>query len=142
MLAKQNDLTRKKYPYQDVSQKNVPQQQQDYNNTLNEAKTLSNAITAKQDPRTNPTSLLPRDADATEWGIAYPKGKGSLELKNLLAAGTHLGVNTQGSSLKNANQQLRSEPPNPIIPVSIFNNSTITPNIFRKPLEIGECAPI
>ena len=61
------------------------------------------------------------------------------EMKNMLEAGHLYGVNTQGSSLKNSNQQIRSEPPNPVLPVSIWNNSTVTPDIYRKPLEIGEC---
>lgn len=139
-LQKDNEPHRVKYPFQDVSQKLPSQQYYDYQATVDEAENLAKKITSKQ--KTDPTSLLPHDVDAAQWGLAYPKGEGSLELKNLLQAGTHLGVNTQGSSLKNANLQLRSEPPNPIYPVSIFNNSTITPNMFRKPLEIGEIEPI
>jgi len=48
-----------------------------------------------------------------------------------------IGVNTVGQSLRNANYQLRSEPPNPQIPVSIFNQSTIAPDTNRRPLEIN-----
>ena len=83
--------------------------------------------------------LLPIEKESREWARANPQGVGSLELRNMLEAGYHYGVNTTGSSLKNANLQIRSEPPNPVLPVSIFNNSSITPDIYRKELEIGEC---
>lgn len=83
--------------------------------------------------------LLPVEKESQEWARANPQGVGSLELRNMLEAGYHYGVNTTGSSLKNANLQIRSEPPNPVLPVSIFNNSSITPDIYRKELEIGEC---
>ena len=67
-----------------------------------------------------------------EWSKVNPKGKGSLEFKNFLEAGYHLGVNTQTNSLRNANLQFRSEPINPQVPVSIWDNK----NKNRKPLEI------
>lgn len=138
-ISRQNDLVKDKYPYQDVSQQNVAQQQTDYSQTLIKPQQL-----VKNYKQMYPDDLLPIQTsihkEADIWSRANPKGSGSLELKNMLAAGQHLGVNTQGSSLKNANQQLRSEPPNPIVPVSIFYNSTITPDVFRKELEIGECA--
>ena len=64
-------------------------------------------------------------------------GTGSLKGKNFLSAGALIGVNTVGQSMRNANLQLRSEPPNPQVPVSIFNVSTIEPDINRRPLEIS-----
>ena len=42
-----------------------------------------------------------------------------------------------GGALRNANQQIRSEPPNPRGAVSIFNTSTIEPDQMRPPFEIG-----
>lgn len=137
-LEKASNLTKMKYPYQDVSTDSVEKSQQDY------AKTLIKPQQLVQKYRANmyPDDLLPQpDKEATDWERANPKGKGSLQLKNMLSAGQHLGVNTQGSSLRNANQQLRSEYPNPIAPVSIWNNSTIEPNIYRKQLEVGQCEP-
>lgn len=84
----------------------------------------------------NPSDLLPADNNST-WAEQNPMGPGSLKGKNFLSAGALLGVNTVGQSLRNANWQLRSEPPNPQVPVSIFNQSTIQPDVNRRPLEIN-----
>jgi len=84
----------------------------------------------------NPSDLLPADNNST-WSEQNPMGPGSLKGKNFLSAGALLGVNTVGQSLRNANWQLRSEPPNPQVPVSIFNQSTIQPDVNRRPLEIN-----
>lgn len=83
-----------------------------------------------------PSELLPKDMNSI-WSQQNPLGTGSLKGKNFLSAGALIGVNTVGQSLRNANLQLRSEPPNPQIPVSIFNQSTITPDISHRPLEIS-----
>lgn len=45
------------------------------------------------------------------------------------------GENTQGSSLRNANQQLRSDPPIEKTIVCPWMNSTIEPDPYRLPLE-------
>jgi hypothetical protein len=83
-----------------------------------------------------PAELLPKDQNSV-WAEQNPMGPGSLKGKNFLSAGALIGVNTVGQSLRNANWQLRSEPPNPQIPVSIFNQSTIQPDVNRRPLEIN-----
>jgi hypothetical protein len=83
-----------------------------------------------------PSELLPKDTDSV-WAEQNPMGPGSLKGKNFLSAGALLGVNTVGQSLRNANLQLRSEPPNPQVQVSIFNQSTISPDISHRALEIG-----
>jgi len=83
-----------------------------------------------------PSELLPKDNN-TAWSEQNPMGPGSLKGKNFLSAGALLGVNTVGQSLRNASWQLRSEPPNPQVPVSIFNQSTIQPDVNRRPLEIN-----
>jgi len=83
-----------------------------------------------------PSELLPKDNNSV-WAEQNPMGPGSLKGKNFLSAGALLGVNTVGQSLRNANLQLRSEPPNPQMPVSIFNQSTIQPDVNRRPLEIN-----
>ena len=49
-----------------------------------------------------------------------------------------VGVDTIGTTLKNANRQLRSEPPNPQKSVSPWMNTSISADIYRKPLEIDE----
>ena len=83
-----------------------------------------------------PSELLPKDTNSV-WAEQNPMGPGSLKGKNFLSAGALLGVNTVGQSLRNANLQLRSEPPNPQVQISVFNQSTISPDISHRPLEIG-----
>jgi hypothetical protein len=84
----------------------------------------------------NPDELLPSDTNS-QWAQLNPSGKGYLSDINLLKAGYHIGIDTVGQTLRNANLQIRSEPPNPQVPVSIWNTSTITPNFMQVPLEIG-----
>ena len=84
--------------------------------------------------------LLPRDANSL-WAQVNPSGQGSLADQNFLTAGFHIGINTVGQSLRNANRQLRSEPANPQIAVSPWLNSTIEPDLMRQPLEIGCGSP-
>ena len=49
------------------------------------------------------------------------------------------GTNTVGGSNRNQNQGLRSEPPNPLLAVGPWNNSSIFPDLTRRPLE--GCGP-
>ena len=57
------------------------------------------------EPVMNPKELLPSDSEWTN--IAPTKG---LENVSFLSAGHNFGTNTVGSSLRNANLQIRSEP--------------------------------
>jgi hypothetical protein len=84
----------------------------------------------------NPSDLLPKDTNG-QWAQLNPSGKGDLSNINLLKAGYHIGIDTIGSSLRNANLQERSEPPNPQLNVGPWNMSTITSDVMRVPLEIG-----
>jgi hypothetical protein len=81
-----------------------------------------------------PQDLLPADPNS-KWAEVNPTGAGDISGKNFLGAGALIGVNTVGQSLRNANQQLRSEPPCPQAQVSIWNQSTIEPDLQRRPLE-------
>lgn len=81
--------------------------------------------------------LLPKDAANSKWAQMNPAGQGDVRDQNFLTAGYHIGVNTVGQSLRNANYQLRSEPANPQVPVSPWNISTIEYDNSRRPLEIG-----
>lgn len=83
-----------------------------------------------------PGELLPKDASSV-WAQQNPMGTGSLKGKNFLSAGALVGVNTVGQTLRNANWQLRSEPANPQVAVSVFNQSTIAPDTNRRDLEIS-----
>jgi len=84
----------------------------------------------------NPSELLPKDQNS-QWAQLNPSGKGELANVNLLRAGYHIGIDTIGQSLRNANLQIRSEPPNPQLYVGPWNQTTIEPDFMRPPLEIG-----
>lgn len=90
--------------------------------------------TGKSSHVTKPEDLLPTDQNS-DWARLNPSSNGDLSQVNLLKAGYHNGVDTVGSSLRNANLQLRSEPPNPQTHVSPWMNTTITPDLERKPLD-------
>ena len=85
-----------------------------------------------------PGELLPGDANS-KWSESVPTGQGDLSDQNFLTAGYHVGVNTVGQTLRNANRQIRSEPPNPQVKVSPWLQTTIETDTNRRPLEIGGC---
>jgi hypothetical protein len=84
--------------------------------------------------------LLPQDNNSSLWAQVNPSGEGSLKDRNFLQSGYHIGINTVGQTLRNANLQLRSEPPCPQVKVSPWLQATIEPDLGRKPFEIGGCA--
>ena len=85
----------------------------------------------------NPEELLPKSGGNDQFAQLNPSGQGELSSVNLLKAGYHIGIDTIGQSLRNSNQQIRSEPANPQLYVGTWNNSTIEPDFMRPPLEIG-----
>jgi len=78
-----------------------------------------------------PGSLTP----AHNWDT--PANPGGLDGPNFLNPEHLVGINTVGQSLRNANRQLRSEPPNPQVKVSPWLQTTIEPDTNRRPMEIG-----
>ena len=90
-------------------------------------------------PVVDPKQLLPRDGN-NQFSKMNPMGAGDVANVSLLKAGYHIGINTVGQSLRNANLQLRSEPANPQLNVGPWNTSTIGPDFNRRPMEIG-CGP-
>jgi len=90
-----------------------------------------------KDNANNPSDLLPKDTNS-QWAQLNPAGKGDLSNINLLKAGAVIGIDTKGQSLRNSNLSIRSEPPNPQVTTGIWNQSTITPDFMRPPLEIGQ----
>jgi hypothetical protein len=99
---------------------------------------------ATQDPTTcikkeklTSKDLLPKDAQNLVWSKINPSSQANIEDQNFLTAGYHIGVNTIGQSLRNANLQLRSEIPNPQVAVSPWLISTIEPDVRSTTLEIG-----
>jgi len=90
-----------------------------------------------REPVADPSELLPKDTNS-QWAQLNPSGSGDLENVNLLRSGYHMGIDTVGNSLRNANLQLRSEPANPQVNIGPWNNTTISPDTMRVPLEIGQ----
>lgn len=90
-----------------------------------------------KEPVADPSELLPKDTNS-QWAQLNPSGSGDLQNVNLLRSGYHMGIDTVGNSLRNANLQLRSEPANPQLNVGPWNNTTISPDTMRVPLEIGQ----
>jgi hypothetical protein len=85
--------------------------------------------------------LLPKDAANSKWSQVNGAGQGDIRDMNFLTAGALVGIDTVGSSLRNASHDLRSTPPNNISTWPIMN-STIQPDTFRRPLEIAsDCGP-
>jgi hypothetical protein len=93
---------------------------------------------SKQYQELTAEDLLPHN-DMAHWADIYPNGVGQLQNKNFLHSGHHVGINSVGQSNRNANMQLRSEPPNSQILVSPWLNSSIGPDLTRKSLEINNC---
>jgi|LakMenE01Jun11ns_1017448.scaffolds.fasta_scaffold9406300_1 hypothetical protein len=87
--------------------------------------------------RLTSSDLLPLDSGNSKWAQINPSGSGMLGDQNFLTAGYHVGINTIGQSLRNANLQLRSEPPNPQVAVSPWGISTIEPDVRAVAFEIG-----
>ena len=86
-----------------------------------------------------PADLLPKDKNVS-WNDA--SAKEGMENKesdimgpDLLSAGHHIG--TIGQSLRNANQQLRSDPVIAKQDIGPWMNSTIESDVTRIPLELG-----
>ena len=84
-----------------------------------------------------PEDLLPlgKSKEIEDFNKSNPVGDGILKGVNFLDAGFHTGVNTVGQSLRNANLNLRAEPPNPRVQVSPWMNSTIDSDLARKTLD-------
>ncbi len=82
-------------------------------------------------------SLIPREVVQTEDFGQFSPDK-ILSGQNYLDPRNQIGYpETVGGVLRNANQQIRSEPINPRAPVSIFNLSTIPPDTMRPKFEIS-----
>lgn len=86
-------------------------------------------------PPTNVAAdLLPKPTttQVQDFGEFAPK---ALQGQNFLEVSKQVGLDTQGSSMRNANYQLRADPPNPRTSVGPWQNSTIEADLLRRPLE-------
>ena len=81
------------------------------------------------------TALLPLQSaqDAADQNFAPVQISG----QQFLEPQTQIGLDTIGTSLKNGNTQLRSDPYIPQINVGPWNNSTIAPDLQEREFEIG-----
>lgn len=79
------------------------------------------------------SSLLPREVAAQEdFGKFAPED--ILKGQNFMNPRNQIGIpETLGGTLRNANQQIRADPPNPKSPYT-WNNSTIVPDLMRRKL--------
>jgi len=104
----------------------------DYLSVSGMSNTKPKVSSCNNEPVMNPKELLPSDSEWTN--IAPTKG---LENVSFLSAGHNFGTNTVGSSLRNANLQIRSEPAIQKVNTGPWNESTIEADTSRKALEIG-----
>ena len=90
-------------------------------------------LTLASTPMLSPSSkLLPRPSvKAQDFAKYAPKDLGA---QNFLTATQWIGVNTQGSSLRNANYDIRANPIIPKADVGPWAQSTIDPDVYTKPL--------
>lgn len=88
-------------------------------------------------PVANPADLLPNDQNS-QWSALNPvaMNQGSVAMPDLLNAGYHIGLDTIGQTLKNANLQLRSDPVIVKQSTGPWMQSTIEPSM-HTPHEIG-----
>ncbi len=79
------------------------------------------------------SSLLPREVASDEdFGEFAPED--ILAGQNFLEPRQQIGFpETIGGALRNANQQIRADPPNPKTPF-VWNNSTIVPDMMQRDL--------
>ena len=84
----------------------------------------------------NPAQLLPNDANS-QWASLNPVSQSNPQIPDLLSAGYHIGLDTIGQTMKNANLQLRSDPVIQKSESGPWNQSTIEPDLMRVPLEVG-----
>jgi hypothetical protein len=95
------------------------------------------AASTPYDGDASSASLIPREVIQTEDFGQFSPDK-ILSGQNYLDPRSQIGYpETVGGVLRNANQQFRSEPINPRVPVSIFNLSTISPDTMRPKFEIS-----
>lgn len=122
--------------YSDVKNNNLPVNNQPTNNIpVNKPISVAseqNNLTSQS--ISNPSDLLPSDPNKGWSNLnPVPNNNGNFLNDRKLNA-----IDTKGSSLRNANLQLRSDIPIPIKNTNCpWNNSTIEADNMRRPLDIG-----
>ena len=82
--------------------------------------------------------MLPQEVEEDWFDVEPLQTTKKIKGTHLIHPKVHMGVNTVGSSLRNATHDIRGDIPNPKINVSPWNNSTIEPDTNIK----GICNPI
>ena len=108
-----------------IPQRDTPEMNQMAANSMYAAKPVS-----------NPSDLLPTDKNS-QWASLNPVDASNPQMPDLLKAGHHIGLDTIGNTLRNANLQLRSDPIIPKQDIGPWNQSTIEADLMRVPLEVG-----
>jgi hypothetical protein len=120
-----------------VPSPSAPLGQNEMYSKANGVQTNTYGLSSNSQQLDDPSQLLPNDANS-KWSNLNPQGNGQLQNVNLLNAGFMTGLNTVGSTKRNKNLQDRSEYVIPQNNVGPWNQSTIEPDLMRKPLEIGQ----
>lgn len=103
-----------------------------YDDSMDAENTLPKVMKPVMPLLTPSSQLLPKvTPEAADFAQFAPK---NLQAQNFLTATQWVGVNTQGSSLKNANYDLRANPLIPKADVGPFMNSSIEPNLYAREL--------
>jgi hypothetical protein len=103
---------------------------------ISAANTCANGSGYNLQPVSDPKDLLPSDKNS-EWAKLNPVNNDQQMLPDMLSAGNLIGLDSVASSLRNANQQLRSDPVIARVDTGPWQQSTIEPDSGRTPLEIG-----
>ena len=86
----------------------------------------------------SPNELLPNlTPQEQNFDAINPMSHNNPQTPDLLQAGYHIGLDTIGQTMKNANRQLRSDPVIQKQEIGPWNQSTIEPDLMRVPLEVG-----
>jgi hypothetical protein len=103
-----------------------------YDDTMDAEDSLPKVMKPAMPLLTPSSQLLPKvTPEAADFAQFAPK---NLQAQNFLTATQWVGVNTQGSSLKNANYDLRANPLIPKADVGPWAQSTIEANIYQREL--------
>ena len=82
----------------------------------------------------DPSDLLPNDSNS-QWASLNPITQGNVAIPDLLQSGYHIGLDSIGQSLKNANYQNRADPVIERKPTGLWNQSTIESDLGRVSME-------
>ena len=103
-----------------------------YDDTVDAEDSLPKVMKPAMPLLTPSSQLLPKiTPEAADFAQFAPK---NLQAQNFLTATQWVGVNTQGSSLKNANYDLRAYPLIPKADVGPWSQSSIEPNLYAREL--------